>query len=157
MNDNSRHEASAVLAAFRYQLLQSLAVWLRLRAGEELWLEVSEDFTVAASDAETNVQVKSSPRPLSLRSKEVKQALTRFWDRAGRSADIGSILVFISQGGAASEQNLPFPDGQPGLRYWRSAAVGGDTAPLREALLDILGGEPIAEWLATGPSTTLAV
>ena len=55
------HDASHVLAGFRYQLLQSLAAWLALRDSEQLWLEVSEDFSIQSTNTATDVQVKSFP------------------------------------------------------------------------------------------------
>lgn len=83
--------AAHVMAGFRYQLLHSVAALLALRDGEELLLEIEEDYSIAASAGTTNVQVKNSqasdgPRPYSLQSSEVRGARTILGrERAGRS------------------------------------------------------------------------
>ena len=147
--------AAHVLAGFRYQLLQSLAAWVELRDGEELWLEVSEDFSIAAENSSTDVQVKSSqaasgPRSFSLQSTEIIEVLRRFWERS-HEGSAERRLIFLAQGGPARERDHAFPGDVPGLRYWRSAAIDGDTAPLRAALAALFDREPLGRWIATDP------
>jgi len=152
MSSEARHQASTVLAAFRYQLMQSLAAWLDLAPDETLWLEVSEDFSVAASEGATDIQVKSSAKPLGLRSKDVTDALERFWQRANTEVGHGARLVFISRGSAAREHGFSFPENMPGLLYWRAAAQGADTGPIRQFLSQLFSGKPLGNWLDTEPS-----
>ena len=152
MDSDARYQASTVLAAFRYQLLQTLSAWLDLKPDETLWLEVSEDFSIAAAGGATAVQVKSSASPLTLRSKDVTAALRRFWERSTSAGAAGGRLVFISRGPAGREQGSSFPQNLPGLVYWRHAAVGADTEPLREFLSKVFSGEPLGDWLETDPS-----
>jgi hypothetical protein len=130
MTDNdvdAPHRADAVLRAFRYQLQQSLWAWLDLREDEVLLLEVAEDFTKASAEAEVAVQVKSGDpeRRHSLRSADVRQSLTRFWQRSNGGTDRRPQLVFLANGGAANEAGLTFPNGLPGLEYWPAAVAGG--------------------------------
>ncbi|WFE89790.1 hypothetical protein K1718_00055 [Roseibium porphyridii] len=61
-------------------------------------------------------------------------------------------LVFMARGGASVERRFSFPEGQSGLVYWRSAAIDADTAPIREALLDLFSEHPLGEWLTENPS-----
>lgn len=148
--------ASHVMAGFRYQVLQSLQALLSVREGEELLLEVSEDFTVVSNESVDDVQVKNSqaasgPTSFSLQSADIIAALNRYW-AASEVALAPRRLIFISRGGAALERHHAFPDNMPGLRYWRAAAIDADTRPLRKALLSTLGDNALGRWLASEPS-----
>jgi hypothetical protein len=84
MSPSQRGQAWYVLRGYRYQLLLSLDAWLELDANEVLLLETEEDFSVDSPSGAIDAQVKSSaaaggPKPHSLRSKDVRAALTRFW------------------------------------------------------------------------------
>ncbi len=138
-------------------MLQSLAAWLELRADEQLWLEVSEDFSVQSANMTTDFQVKSSraasgPTSYSLQSADVRAALHRFWERANENVDVDCRLTFIANGKASRERDHPFPDNIPGLLYWQRAAMDGDTAPIRAALSVLFCDEPLGAWVAENPS-----
>ena len=147
--------AAHVIAGFRYQLLQSISALVSLRDDEELLLEVSEDFTIVAEDATTDVQVKNSqaakgPRAFSLQSPEVAAVLQRFWT-SSKEATLNRRLVFLARGGAAGERDHVFPGTSPGLVYWRAAAMDADTQPLRSALINILPDSSLRSWLISQP------
>ncbi|EJJ31233.1 hypothetical protein [Rhizobium sp. CF142] len=148
--------ASHVMAGFRYQVLQSVQALVSLREGEELLLEVSEDFTVVSKEAVDDVQVKNSqaesgPTSFSFQSPDIAAALNRFWETSD-AARAPRRLIFISRGGAAVERHHLFPDNMPGLRYWRTAAIDADTLPLRTALISILGASPLGQWIESEPT-----
>ncbi|MBI4190940.1 MAG: hypothetical protein HY525_10435 [Betaproteobacteria bacterium] len=135
--------------------MQSLAAWLNLCPEEELWLEVSEDYSILSENTALDAQVKASraaagPTKYSLQSKDVREAMGRFWVRA--ESDPRRRLVFIANGGAAREHGCVFPSSLPGLIYWGHAARDADTKPLRDALAGIFKGDPIGEWIASEPS-----
>lgn len=147
MTENQKGQAWYVLRGYRYQLLQSLDAWLGLGSDQILLLETEEDFTVDGPMGTVDAQVKSSaaavgPKSHSLRSKDVRAALTRFWARSNEGRGPLPQLAFIAQGGAAREQGLTFPENVGGITYWRAAAFGADTAPIRSALASIFNGEP---------------
>lgn len=149
--------ASHVLNGFRYQLMQSLAAWLSLRNDEELWLEVSEDFSIRSAEAAEDVQVKASraaagPKTYSLQSDDVQDVLRRFWVRTASPDGGKRRLTFAANGGAARERYHEFPDKVPGLEYWHKAAIDADTAPIRAALSTIFADEPLGTWIASDPS-----
>jgi hypothetical protein len=157
MTASHKGQAWYVLRGYRYQLLLSLDAWLGLRSDEILLLETEEDFSVESATAAVDTQVKSSaaaggPKPHSLRSKDVRAALSRFWTRSDQGRDLRPQLAFIAQGGVAREQGLVFPDNVPGIDYWRAAVLGADTAPIRAALASVFDGEPIGEWVNRKPS-----
>jgi hypothetical protein len=126
----------------------------RITIAHAMWgRNYAYDSPTGALDA----QVKSSaaaggPRPHSLRSKDVRAALTRFWARSDHGRDPRPHLAFIAQGGAAREQGLAFPDNVTGIDYWRAVVLGADTALLRAALASIFTGEPISDWINGNPS-----
>lgn len=152
---SSSSGAAHVIAGFRYQLLQSVAALITLSENEELLLEVSEDFTIVRQDGVTDVQVKNSqairgPRPFSLQSPEVASTLQRYW-QASNEGTLERRLIFLARGGATVERGHAFPDCVPGLAYWRAAAAGADTQPLRAALIEILSESPLGRWLMSNP------
>jgi hypothetical protein len=154
-----RHPGQAwhVLRGFRYQLVQALNAWLRLQAGEALWLETEEDFALESKSLFTAAQVKSSaaargPTSYSLRSESVRGALARHWERSRQGAEVGTQLVFIANGDVAHERDFTFPNGSAGLDYWAKAAIDADTAPIRTALALIFEAEPLGAWLSTNPT-----
>jgi hypothetical protein len=157
MTTGQKGQAWYVLRGYRYQLLLSLNAWLGLRSDEILFLEVEEDFSVESATDAVATQVKSSaaaagPKPHSLRSKDVRAALARFWTRSDQGKDPRPQLAFIAQGGVAREHGLVFPENLPGIEYWRAALLGAGTAPIRAALASVFDGEPIGEWINRDPS-----
>lgn len=148
-------QAAHVIAGFRYQILHSILALLDLGGEETLLLEISEDYTVTSATTETDYQVKGSqaaagPPSYSLQSRDVRDAIVRFWEAA--QAQPVRRLVFLARGGVARERDLEFPGNVAGLGYWSVAAIDGDTTPMRTALSKILHGSPIADWLDTLPS-----
>lgn len=157
MTANQKGQAWYVLHGYRYQLLLSLDAWVGLGSDQILLLETEEDFSVDGPMGTVDAQVKSSaaaagPKSHSLRSKDVRTALARFWARSSEGRDSRPQLAFIAQGGAAREQGLAFPDNVAGIDYWRAVVLGADTAPIRSALASIFNGEPIGEWINSNPS-----
>ncbi len=152
----SAASASHVIAGFRYQLLQSIAALLGLKEGEKLLLEVSEDFSIAATNAATDVQVKNSqaaagPPKYSLQSSEVRAAISRFWQTSEQAGSIERRLIFLARGGVATERDYSFPDNVAGLLYWKAAAIDADTGPVRDALKALFSEHPLGKWIESNP------
>ncbi len=82
--DPSR-EAIASLRGYTYQLYASALAWLRLADGETLYLEVAEDYAIAAANALQGVQVRDTPSStITIRS--VAPTIDAFVDLVGRNA-----------------------------------------------------------------------
>ena len=150
-------QAWYVLRGYRYQLLQLLDAWLGLHTDEILLLdyETEEDFSVEFPTGALDAQVKSwarGPKSHSLRCKDVRAALSRFWKRSNHGRDPRPRLAFIAQGGAAREQGLAFPGDLSGIDYWRAAVLDAATSPFRTALATVFDGEPLGEWIQGNPS-----
>lgn len=71
-------EAIASLRGYVYQILQSALAWTKLKSDEFLYLEVAEDFAVAATNALTAVQVKETASPVTINSGDVVASINSF-------------------------------------------------------------------------------
>ena len=69
----------ASLRGYAYQLYASALAWIDLRSGEKLYLEVAEDYAVAAQDGLRAVQVKDTgSTSVTTNSEGVQEALDAF-------------------------------------------------------------------------------
>lgn len=136
MGDPSR-EAVASLRGYAYQLYTSALAWIELRSGEELYLEVAEDYAVAAKDALKAVQVKDTgPTTVTINSEGVQEALHAFVDLVERNPQTNVFIHYLSTSPIGQERAVvDRAAGKPTLDYWRSAAAAADVAPLRKVLL----------------------
>jgi hypothetical protein len=146
------------MAGFRYQILQSVHALLGLEdPTTELLLEVEEDYSVRSEDLQTDVQVKNSqaiagPPAWSLQSDAIRSAILRLWRVDDQASRVRRQLVFLARGGHAVERGHSMPGGVSGIEYWRSAAIGADTAPLRTLLQAAFRDTELGTWLEQVPS-----
>lgn len=134
--DPSR-QAIASLRGYAYQIYASALAWLELEDGEELYLEVAEDYAVAAEGALHAVQVKDTAGSgsVTINSEAVRNALDGFVDLVERNAERAITLRFLSTSSIGHERSVADRiAGEAGLLYWRKAAAGSDIAPLRALL-----------------------
>jgi hypothetical protein len=136
MGDPSR-EAVASLRGYAYQLYTSALAWIELRSGEELYLEVAEDYAVAAQDALKAVQVKDTgPSTVTINSQGIQDALNSYVDLVERNPQTNVFVHYLSTSPIGQERSVADrAAGKPTLEYWRSAAAAADVAPLRQVLL----------------------
>lgn len=134
--DPSR-EAVASLRGYAYQLYTSALAWIDLRNQEELYLEVAEDYAVAAHDALKAVQVKDTgPSTVTINSEGVQEALDAFVDLVERNPQTNVFVHYLSTSAIGQERAVAHrAGGKPTLEYWRSAAAAADVTPLRKVLL----------------------
>jgi tetratricopeptide (TPR) repeat protein len=136
LGDPSR-EAVASLRGYAYQLYSSALAWIDLRPAEELYLEVAEDYAVAAQDALKAVQVKDTgPSTVTINSEGIREALDSFVDLVERNPQTSVFVRYLSTSPIGQERAVADrAGGKPTLEYWRSAAAAADVAPLRKILL----------------------
>jgi tetratricopeptide (TPR) repeat protein len=134
--DPSR-EAVASLRGYAYQLYTSALAWIDLRSDEELYLEVAEDYAVAAQDALKAVQVKDTgPSSVTINSEGIQDALNSYVDLVERNPQANVFVHYLSTSPIGQERAVADrAAGNPTLEYWRSAAAAADVAPLRKVLL----------------------
>lgn len=128
-------QAVASLKGYAYQLYASALAWLDLRDGEELYLEVAEDYAVVAQDAMKATQVKDTAAALTIRSRAAIGALDSFVDLVQRNPGRDVRLHFLTTSPIGAERATEDRvDGGSTLEYWRRAAAGAPMAPLRKVL-----------------------
>jgi hypothetical protein len=126
------------LRGYAYQLYASGLAWLDLRPGQELYLEVAQDYAVATQEALRAVQVKDTSANVTINSKAVRDALDAFIDLVERNPGREVHLSFLTTCSIAREQRREHrANGEQTLGYWRRAAAGADIQPLRDVLTKI--------------------
>lgn len=84
------------------------------------------------------VQVKDTTANVTINSEDIRQALDHFIDLVERNPGREVHLRFLSTSSMGREQRGEHrANGEPTLLYWRRAAAGADTSPLREVLAKI--------------------
>jgi hypothetical protein len=128
-------QAIASLRGYAYQLYASGLAWLDLKPGEELYLEVAQDYSVAAADALRAVQVKDTSANVTINSEDIRDALDAFVDLVARNPGREIHLHFLSTCSVGQEQRREHrAGGEPTLLYWRRAAAAADVQPVRQVL-----------------------
>ncbi len=137
-SDELARQAVNALRGYAYQIYQSLLAWIALEPKQELHLEVAEDYAVLAEHACSVVQVKDAPSSsVTLNSSSIRQAIQSLWNLQEENPNLELRFRFLTTAPIGKEQHVAFPNGQPGLLYWRAAAREmGDTGPIQRFLAD---------------------
>src|SRR3984893_11696372 len=131
-------QAVAALRGYAFQLYGSVLAWLELKDGEDLFLEVAEDYAVVAQDALKAVQAKETlaSGAVTLNTAGIKEAINSFVDLSNRNpARTVSLRYFTTSPIGLEKEVADRIEGMAGLKYWGSVARGADVAPLRARLL----------------------
>ncbi|WP_139347192.1 hypothetical protein [Herbaspirillum sp. VT-16-41] len=147
-----RRQAIASLRGYAYQLRVSALAWIGLKAGEELHLEVAEDYAIATEDALKGVQVKDTANSgtLTINNSDVTDALDAYVDLVERNTNRRVSFHFLTTASLGKERDLADRvNGQGVLEYWRQAAAGADVAPLRRALLSASSSDKVRQFIRT--------
>jgi hypothetical protein len=80
-------QAVAALRGYAFQLYGSVLAWLELKEGDDLFLEVAEDYAVVAQDALKAVQAKETRASgaVTLNTAGVREAINSFVDLTQRN------------------------------------------------------------------------
>jgi hypothetical protein len=147
-----KRQAIASLRGYAYQLYVSALAWIGLRQGQQLYLEVAEDYAVVAAQAIEGVQVKDTAQSgtVTINSKDVRDAIAAFVDLVERNPEAQVTFRFLSTSDIGRERSVDDrADGEGVLTYWRSAAAGADVAPLRAALAKAELSEGVRQYIDT--------
>jgi hypothetical protein len=137
IGDQTR-QAVACLRGFAYQLYASALAWLSLGDGEQLFLEIAEDYAVATREALTGVQVKSGTGKATIRSSGVVSTIDAFVDLTALNPAKRVAVRYLSTAKIGLERaTADRAENSPTLEYWRRAAAGADVTPLRKVLLSL--------------------
>ena len=135
-----RRQAVDSLKGYIYQIYQSISAWLNLKENEILFIEVAEDYAILCRDSLITTQVKNTrgSGSITLNTQSVKQSIESFWSMQESNQDKEIHCQYLTTSEIGKERGIIFPNEQPGLLFWRTAArEGSDLEPLREALRKI--------------------
>lgn len=145
-------QAVAALRGYAYQVWTSALAWARLQPGEILLLEVADDYGTISSEVLALTQVKDTAASgsVTLANRGVLDAINRLWRFKKANPDLKVSLTYLTTALIGHERSQRFPDGRPGLEYWRVAARDdADTTPLRRALSQSSLDADLVSWVQT--------
>ena len=151
-------QAVDAIRGYVYQLYASTLAWIRLGPNEQLYIEVAEDYLVAAEGALRGVQVKDTAASgsVTLRSNGVVATLNSFWRLQAANPDARVQVTYLTTSAVGREQNSGFPDGVRGINHWRNCAREGTNPGALRAFLQALPLEPsMLDWLRTAGDDAL--
>ena len=112
-------QADDKLRGYLYQIWHSVNSWLDLADDEILYLEGAEDFDRLSGDTATAVQVKDTRAPITLRSKEVNDAINHYWKLRTHHPNLTIKFRLLTRSKVGREKGDPFGEGQAGLHLWQ--------------------------------------
>ncbi len=127
LNANPQRQATDSLRGYRYQILQSVDAWLDLVDDDIIYLEGVEDFDIVSDGVATLVQVKDTQHNITLRSKDVIDAINHYWESLTKHPDLIVKFRFITRSKIGKEQGDPFGNNQSGLRIWSRCSGDDET------------------------------
>ncbi len=128
LNADPMRQAHAQLKGYLYQIWHSVDAWLNLAGDEILYLECAEDFDIVSGGDATVTQVKHTQHNITLRSKEVIDAINNFWELQTNNSDRRVKYRFLTRSKIGMEQGNPFGKDKPGLELW--CRCSGDEAAI---------------------------
>lgn len=130
-------EAIASLRGYVYQIYQSALAWTDLKDDEFLYLEVAEDFAVAATKALKAVQVKETARRITINSDDVVASIDSFIDLQEKNPSLNVSLRHLTTSAIGTEKCSQHRIGEtPTLLAWRNLAKAGDLSDLRRVFVN---------------------
>ncbi|WP_440224483.1 AAA family ATPase [Dokdonella sp. MW10] len=134
--DEARQAVDA-LRGYVYQVTAAALAWLDLGDHSAIFLEVAEDYAIVAKNAINAVQVKDTVMSgsVTLNTSNIREAIANYValinDNPGKNIRLEYFTTsMVGLEKNAADLNLH----EPGLSYWRKAALSADVAPIRRIL-----------------------
>lgn len=128
-------EAIDALRGYSYQLYQSALAWIELGAEEFLFLEVAEDYAIAAANALSAVQVKATEQNVTINSDDIVASIDSFVRLRQENSHLEVRLRHLTTSRIGKEKSQEHRIGDtPTLEAWRKLARTGDLSSLRKIL-----------------------
>lgn len=142
-------EATSSKRGYYYQDVVTAVAWTRLGVGQELHVEIAEDYAIAA-EAEVQVtQVKDLAASLTLVNgiEYLERALRITEENPHRNIS----FVYLTTSFVGTEKDLKYrPEGKAGILYWQDVQAGADPSPLISILKKLAPAKSrLAAFLAT--------
>ncbi|MDE4099901.1 hypothetical protein [Phaeobacter gallaeciensis] len=136
IGDEAR-EAIDSLRGYVYQVYQSALAWTELEEDEFLFLEVAEDYAVAANGALQAVQVKETAGRVTINSDDIVASIDSFVELRENNPSLKVTLRHLTTSTIGKEKKLEDRVSDvPTLEAWRSLARSGDLTEIRRVLLN---------------------
>lgn len=141
LSADPKRQAIPTLNGFSYQIWQSVLRWLSLREDEVIFLEGAEDIDILGPGHAETVQVKetSESGPVTLRTRDVLDAIAHFWQHSRANPDIAITFRFLTTAERGHEHPNPFGSVRD-LDLWDSCKYPGKDVRL---LKDFLAAQEI--------------
>jgi tetratricopeptide (TPR) repeat protein len=144
-----KRQADAMFRGCEYQVWQTVNAWTDLKSDQLLFVEGAEDFDLVAPDGAVAIQVKNAVQPISLRSKDVQDAIQHYWELRASHSNTRVYLRFLTRATIAVERDAPFGQGVAGLSLWMRPELTDQEC---KALSDFLAsldrvGQDLKQWL----------
>ncbi|MEJ1376498.1 MAG: hypothetical protein RPU32_00755 [Candidatus Sedimenticola sp. (ex Thyasira tokunagai)] len=128
-------EAIDSLRGYLYQIYQSALAWTEIKEGESLFLEVAEDFAVAATNALEAIQVKETAGRVTVNSDDIVASIDSFIELQEKNPSLNVSLRHLTTSTIGKEKSPKHRIGEtPTLIMWRNLAKTGELSDLRRIL-----------------------
>ncbi len=132
---NPAREAIDSLRGYVYQIYQSALAWTELKDDESLFLEVAEDFAVAATGALEAVQVKETSARVTINSDDIVSSIDSFVELQEINPTLNVSLHHLTTSQIGREKSPEHRVGETStLIAWRNLAKTGELSDLRNIL-----------------------
>ena len=132
---NPAREAIDSLRGYVYQIYQSALAWTEIKDNEFLFLEVAEDFVVAAANALEAVQVKETAGHVTINSDDIVASIDSFVELKEKTPSLNVSLRHLTTSTIGKEKSPKHRIGKtPTLIMWRNLAKAGELSDLRRIL-----------------------
>ena len=115
---NPKRQAHNQIRGYLFQIWHSVNAWLDLAGDEILYLEGAEDFDRESGNTVTATQVKDTKHRITLRSREVINAINNYWGLRNENPDWRVKFRLLTRSKIGTERGNPFGEGKPGLQVW---------------------------------------
>lgn len=156
IGDKKRQAVDSILG-YDYQIWRTVEAWMLLNPDEILYIECAEDFDVAGAAGVSMVQVKNSPKSITINSSDVLDAIQNFWIAKSKNSNRGKIILrFLTRGEIGHEREREFGE-KKGLELWDAAATGNVDAAtsLASHLANSLSDAPLVTFLKAADARIL--
>ncbi|QZI68558.1 hypothetical protein K5F93_19350 [Pseudomonas protegens] len=161
--EDLNRQATASLRGYVYQLHASAAAWLKLKADDELYLEVAEDFTELLrepgrrDDVLRATQVKDTRESgtVTLNSPDVLAAIESLYRLRTCNPGREVRFIFLTTSRIGQERKNALSSGVAGLTAWEAAASGGGVEALCAALLQRTLSKELRTYITNSPAEQL--
>lgn len=121
-------DATSSKRGYYYQDILSALAWTKLDIGQELHIELAEDFAIATPDHAEVAQIKDVSASLTLVT--AMEHLDRFLSIREANPNRELSFVYVTTATIGQEQRKYRPARDAGITYWSKVQAGADPAPL---------------------------